>query len=131
MEFEKERVHCVWDEKLVGKKVFAADEICDLKRILKEDDAGLEWRVVRENTTSHYPFAVTNGITQQTFRFVYVLDDPPLTWRHLKVGDVIRKDNMTEMVTAIDAMGNTREHIRTWEWLSDEELEEWVKVYDV
>jgi hypothetical protein len=53
---------------------------------------------------------------------------PNLRWTDLKIGDVIQSGNFVAMVTGIDSNPATPRHIYGYDWISDEELEEWEKV---
>jgi hypothetical protein len=53
---------------------------------------------------------------------------PNLRWTDLKIGDVIQSGNFVAMVTGIDSNPATPCHIHAYDWISDEELEEWEKV---
>lgn len=60
--------------------------------------------------------------------FEYRIKPKGLQWTDLKIGDVIRKSAMTRMVVGIDSC-NTTAHIYVGStWLTDEDLEAWVKV---
>jgi hypothetical protein len=54
---------------------------------------------------------------------------PNLKWTDLKVGDVVRHEEMSWMVTGIDARSGTTQHIHFNNcWYYDFELEDWEKV---
>lgn len=51
-----------------------------------------------------------------------------LKWTDLKIGDIIRYNNIMTMVTAIDDSPSTKSHIYGYDWISDGELEDYKKV---
>lgn len=104
MEFDKSRVYTAVnaDELKVGSKVIVADDLGDLKdAVLNNEKPETLLKVFDEY--SQYRFQVGYG-GNAVFALVYLVEEPAkLKWTDLKVGDIIRRDTMTAMVTAIDS----------------------------
>lgn len=58
----------------------------------------------------------------------YRIKPEGLKWTDLKIGDIIRYNNLMTMVTAIDDSPSTMSHIYGYDWISDDELEDYEKV---
>ncbi len=52
------------------------------------------------------------------------------SWVNLKVGDIIKKNGVTAMVTVIDEnkSSDCKAHVCIMHWLTDEEVARWEKV---
>lgn len=133
MEFKKEYVHCLADKVLVGKKVFVADSICELRNRVAQENQSYYCYLTSARDDKDSPFEDEDG---SDWKFAYY--DPAyqavegLKWTDLKVGDIIHNsvDDTAAMVTAIDSSTDNAVHIFAGShWLQDKTLaEEWQKV---
>lgn len=67
MEFEKEFVHFIWDDKLANRRVFIGDNI---ERLVKALDQDHERIYVRDSGDLMFPFKSVNH-PYESYRFVY------------------------------------------------------------
>lgn len=128
MEFDVSRVYTAVnaDELKVGSKVIVADTLAELKTKVEADANPVPLLGIEPDTRlyrfiSIYP---RNALA-------YLVDAPkPLKWTDLKIGDVIRKGNLTAMITSIDSDAEEDDmHIYAGDyWYRDDELGEWRKV---
>ena len=69
--FNKENLHCVWDDSLQGKTVLCADTLGGLYHLLECEDA--PGRRVTPGSEISYPFFDDD---YQMWRFAYVIEEP-------------------------------------------------------
>lgn len=66
-------LYCIWDDALIGKKVFAHDNATELIHRLKENDEidDMKVTIVKRSSISTIPFVVQRGINTYDYTFVY------------------------------------------------------------
>jgi len=132
MEFQKERVFTALnaDELKIGSKVTVADDLLALKEsVLKHRLPKILRKVEPEDHIGR--FLCDDNFHYCLAYLVEESEEKKLKWTDLKVGDVIRNDEIsaTSMVTRIDPSINYVTHIFADNvWLTDYELEGWKKV---
>ena len=125
MEFDVSKVYTAVnaDELKVGSKVIVADNLADLKAKVEKGTEpatllGIEPDDRLYRFLTIYP---RNALA-------YLVSEPEvLKWTDLKVGDVIRKDSLTAMITSIDSDSDMHIYAGDY-WYTDDELREWEKV---
>lgn len=124
MEFDVSRVYTAVnaDELKVGSKVIVADTLADLEAKV-EQGAELEILLGIEPDDRSYRF-IANYVRSA---LAYLVEGPAkLKWTDLKVGDLVRKDRTTAMVTMINEANVIHVYINGVP-MSDDGLEQWEK----
>ncbi len=130
MEFDKSKVFTSLnaDELKVGSKAIVASSLDELKEYVESDCDPSTIECIQ-------PEYCPNRFTafNKYFNLAYLISEPEekkLNWSDLKIGDIIRKKNLTSMVVGIDTMFNTHFHIFAGNnWIEDSEIEsDWEKV---
>ena len=129
MEFDKSKVYTALsaDEVKIGSKVICANTLDSLRRKVNEDDDITEIKEIRAECDERRFRTEFSGL----WPLVYLISEPEekkLKWTDLKIGDIIRYNNITTMVTAIDNSPSTTSHIYGWDWIFDDDLEDCEKV---
>ena len=129
MEFDKSKVYTAVnaDELKVGSQVICADDLADLKiRVTTNNFEST--RIVDINDES----CLHRFVTQENrYVLAYLISEPEekkLKWTDLKIGDIIRRDNMIRMVTGFDTKSDSFHILLSSGWLDDNNLEKWEKV---
>ena len=129
MEFDYSKVYTALnaDELEIGSKVTVANDLAHLKVFVRNDFICILEKILDEESTCR--FVANEGAPYSLAYLVSEPDEKKLEWTDLKVGDVIRTkdDSNIRMVTGIDNTDGDR-HICTTYWLSDKELKKWKKV---
>ncbi len=130
MEFQKERCFTAVnaDELKVGSKVFVADILKDLKNKVESNNFEPVCLVDLNDESCAHRF-----VTDDRYLLAYLVSEPEekkLKWTDLKIGDVIRRDNMIRMVTGFDTESDSYHILLSSGWLDDDNLENWEKVED-
>lgn len=134
MEFDKSRVYTALnaDELKVGSKVFLADDLSVLKKLVRMNSIDISTiRKIRDET-----YKARFVDSADAYMLAYLIDEPEeevLKWTDLKLLDIIKHkyDDDTAVVTRLsNSPSGTTIHVCVGgEWLSDEELKElWEKV---
>jgi hypothetical protein len=130
MMFDERRVFTALnaDKVEIGAKVIVSDNIADLKCTV---EMGGNPTVIKEINPSSFKdrFVTILG----TYSLCYVVESlGDMKWSDLKIGDLIRLNNCTEMVVGIDTNPEPDEedgllyHICSGSgWISDEDLRDW------
>lgn len=127
MEFDVSKVYsAVTAEQLkVGDKVIVADNLEQLRNKVQSGAQPQKLVAVLEDNCE-YRFSVE----QDPYALAYLVESRrTLHWADLKPGDIIRKEDVTYMVTAVDSREDAYRHIYAGDlWLCNDGLEEWEKV---
>ena len=133
MEFDINRVYTAVnaDEVKVGSKVVCANTIKDLKQKVEENDITEITYIKDECYENRFSiWMIDNAILG--YALAYLVSEPEekkLKWTDLKIGDVIKNEHKSALITAIDDDPNIKMHIQAGgSWFDDEVLEEWEKV---
>lgn len=124
MKFDVSRVYTAVnaDELKVGSMVIPADNLHDLKIKVTGNHEPVHLQRMHDES-SGFRF-VADG----DWALVYLVKEPPaLKWTDLKVGDLVRKDSTTAMVTMINTENIIHVDINGCA-ICDDELEQWEKV---
>lgn len=128
MEFNKDRVFTVLDadQVKIGSKAIFADNLVNLKQYV-ENEIGLS--EVKEITDESYDCRFMDS-NYNPWALAYLVSEPEgLKWTDLKLGDIIKREGTTSIVTSIDEDDKTGLHIHAGgQWLPDDRLSEWAKV---
>ena len=130
MEWDKSRVYTALnaDELKIGSKVIAANDIEELKTRFENDDCVALCGIRDES----YPqrFVVSKYAPSILCYLVSEPEEKILKWTDLKIGDVVKRDNLIAMVTAINLKPDSKTfHISIdGVWFADDELKSWEKV---
>ena len=131
MEFDKSKVYTALnaDELKVGSKVIVADDLRCLKECVDYCDDIVSLVAVE---SEEYEERFFDG--NEHYNLAYLVEPPEekkLKWTDLKIGDVITNGRHTAMVTEIDKDCTYGMYIYAgYQWLKDDDLEEWEKVED-
>ena len=131
MEFDKSKVYTALnaDELKVGSKVIVGDTVDALRNRVQNGTTPLTLSEIRRDSYERRFRVEEYTEPESVFSFVYLISEPEvLKWTDLKIGDTIRYNNITTMVTAIDDNPSTMSHIYGYDWISDDELEDYEKV---
>ena len=130
MEFQKERCFTAVnaDELKVGSQVICADTLEDLKnKVTTNNFESTRLVCINDDSCAH------RFVTDERYLLAYLVSEPEekkLKWTDLKIGDVIRRDNMIRMVTGFDTESDSYHILLSSGWLDDDNLENWEKVED-
>lgn len=130
MNFDKSKVYTALnaDELQLGSKIIVADTIGELKSSVSNNENPKELLKI-DNDYTQYRF----GTGCSSYAFAYLVDKSKcveLKWTDLKVGDIIRYNEVAAMVTAIDSDDDDYDyHVYAGnDWIHDNDLKYWDKV---
>lgn len=128
MEFDKSKVYTALnaDELKVGSKVIVADSMTILK-----DHVNYHDRICVLDNIENEDYTNRFFVNDVRWNLAYLVSEPEekkLKWTDLKIGDIIQYGDTVAMVTVIDSNPFTSTHIYAYDWISDEELEEYETV---
>ena len=129
MDFKIDNVYSAVDADTLkpGTKAIFGDNMEQLRTFVKKEIgiATLDC-VLDEGNALRFVSAITN----RPYALAYVLYDR-LTWKDLKVGDVITNGRYISMIHEIDYEADDDTHVLAGSnWINDEELKDWRK-YDL
>ena len=137
MKFDKDKVYTAInaDELKVGSKVFVADCLDDLQKVVSSPNEDRIHTIVEILSPSNNPRfkAKTRGGGVFYWHFVYLIEEPKsLKWTDLKLGDIIcsKSEQKIRMIVGIDSFGSDNHICAGGWWVPDEDLADWEKVED-
>ena len=133
MEFDKSKVYTSVnaDELKEGSKVICAFSIAQLKERVEEGEQITEVRQILSEDVEQR-IKVYYKESYMSYPLAYLISEPEekkLKWTDLKLGDIIRYENCSYIITGVDINKNSQCHVQfNGNWYSDKGLEEWEKV---
>lgn len=127
MNFKIDNVYSAKDaDKLKpGTKAIFGDNMEQLRTFVKK---GIGIDTLDSVLDEGHAMRFVSAVTERPYALAHVLYDG-LTWKDLKIGDLITNGRYTAMVIEIDYEANDDTHILAGaSWISDEELKDWKKV---
>lgn len=134
MKFDKSKVYTALnaDELKVGSTVVVANDLSSLKTKVQFGSYSVTLlKIWGTSSTNRFEVTSMNDGLENRYNLCYLISSPKEKkpkWTDLKLGDIITNGNKTCIITLIDATSQYHILAGGYEWLSDEELDEWEKV---